>query len=167
VIDEANISFNSDSKRWPPIEVEIPDSSNAFRLVLYFAHLGADAPFLGFQVAADEATDVGLDPQAFAQLASSLPRYIAYARAFVEWRDDWPALVEALRLEAGKTRRGLPDTFYRLIAAEYDARLAAGERHPIKAIAAARPVDKSRASRWVKEARNRGYIEDAPGKMSA
>jgi hypothetical protein len=38
--------------------------------------------------------------------------------------------------------------------------LAAGEPHPIKTIAANQHVDKSRASRWVKEARARGYIDE-------
>ena len=85
--------------------------------------------------------------------------YIDYARAELDWQDgDTAKALERLRTEAGKNRRGLPDKFYREIASEYDDLLQAGDPHPIKTIAAKRPAHKSRASRWVKEARARGYI---------
>jgi hypothetical protein len=161
LIDEQNTRVDVNSKRWPAVEVTIPDSSNRFALVIFFAHLGEDAAFLGFEVTCED--DEGLDPRSFARLARNLPMYVDYARAMSVWKqgkhEDRIRALEALRREAGKSRRGLPDTFYREIAAEYEALVEADDPHPIKTIAEARPVDKSRASRWVTEARDRGYIK--------
>jgi hypothetical protein len=162
VIDEQKVVIESDSKRWPQVEVTIPDDSNPFVLVLFFAHLGVAPSFLGFEVITDDGE---LDPRSFARLARTLPMYVDYARACIELEyGDRETAVEALRAEAGKSRRGLPDRFYQEIADEYWELVAKGDPHPIKTMAQARPVDKSRASRWVKEARERGYITDKEGK---
>jgi len=153
-------------KEWPRVVVTIPDASNPFEVELYFAHAGVNPAFLGFRaIAPDDGIEIGderdLEPAQFARLARWLPMYIRYARAEIEWKHgDAARALEMLRTEAGKTRRGLSDKFYKDIAAEYEALVQEGDPHPLKSIAAKRPVHKSRASRWVKEARSRGYITD-------
>jgi hypothetical protein len=42
---------------------------------------------------------------------------------------------------------------------EYVDLIKSGDPHPLKTMAEKRPVDKSRASRWVSKARNLGYID--------
>jgi hypothetical protein len=155
-----------DYKNWPRVRVTVRDLRNPWPLVLFFAHAGDSPAFLGFEVLA-ENTDVeigheeGLEPGSFARLARTLPMYVDYARAEIEWKSgDREKALEALRTEAGKGRRGLPPSFYRGIAAEYEQLVLRGDPHPIKSIAEARPVHKSRASRWITEARRRGYISD-------
>jgi hypothetical protein len=60
----------------------------------------------------------------------------------------------------GATRRGLDADFYKLVAESYKALVAEGEEHPVKALAEMQPVDISTASRWIKEARRRGFIRE-------
>ena len=94
------------------------------------------------------------------RLMPRLPLYVQYARAtLADRRDDMAAALRALR-EAGTTRRGLGDDFYGLVAQSYGALVAEGERHPVKALAEMQPVDISTASRWIKEAKRRGLIEE-------
>jgi hypothetical protein len=62
--------------------------------------------------------------------------------------------------------RGLRDGFYRMIAANYAALVAEGEPSPVKALAEIHSVTISAASRWLKEARRRGYVTEA-GKVTA
>jgi hypothetical protein len=92
------------------------------------------------------------------QLAPRLPLYVKYARAAMLWDDG--AAVNALRAlrDAGATRRGLSDDFYRRIADSYETIQAAGERYPVKTIAELNNVVISTASRWITEARRRGYL---------
>ena len=92
------------------------------------------------------------------RLMPRLPLYLQYARASLAWEhDDAAAALRALR-KAGSTRRGLSDDFLRIVAQEYSALVEAGERYPIKALAAAQHADKSTASRWVSAARARGFL---------
>ncbi len=94
------------------------------------------------------------------RLVPRLPLYLQYARATLAHRhDDVSAALRALR-ELGATRRGLGDDFYSLVAQSYEALVAEGERHPVKALAEMQPVDISTASRWIKEARGRGLIKE-------
>lgn len=174
MFEDAKVLIEHDPTRWPPVRVSIPDESYPFALTLFFAHLGDSPAFLGFETICNDDRDVplgeeaGLQPAEFARLARNLPRYVDYARASIEWEwGDRDRALETLRKEAGKTRRGLPDRFYREIAAEYEQLLRDGDPHPLKTIADARPVHKSRASRWVKEARQRGYISEKKGKSHA
>ena len=165
VIDTRATQIDADYERWPRVRATIHDSRNPWPLVLFFAHLGESPAFLGFQVLAEEpepkveiGTEESLDAKSFARLARTLPMYVDYARAEIEWRHgDRARAMEALR-EAGKSRRGLPGTHYESIGADYDELVRHGDPHPIKSIAGKYFVDKSRASRWVKEARVRGYI---------
>lgn len=154
----------ADYGSWPRVRVSVRDPRNPWLLVLFFAHLGKAPAFLGFEVLADQAptTEIGdeasLDPRAFGRLARTLSMYVDYARAEVEWKyGDRTHALEALR-EAGKSRRGLSDKFYEEIGRKYDALIREGKSHPIKSIALSHHVDKSRASRWVKEARRMGYV---------
>jgi transposase len=58
--------------------------------------------------------------------------------------------------------RGLTSDFLRLVARKYRAIVAEGERYPAKELALSQQVDKSTLSRWLKAARERGFLgEDA------
>jgi hypothetical protein len=96
------------------------------------------------------------------RLLPNLPLHLQYARASLAWkRDDANAALRTLR-ERSFTRRGLSDSHLRYVAEIYKSLLAEGERHPVKALAAAQHVVISTASRWVTAARARGYLaEDA------
>jgi hypothetical protein len=161
VIDDEATQWVHDSKATPPVTVTIYDSRNPAPLELYFEHPGDNSPFWGFKVLGDGP----LDLSKVAGLARRLPHYVDYGRAIGLWNTtgEKRAALEALRTE-GSTR-GLPDRHYRAIADEYVELVQADDPHPIKTIAQRRPVDNSRASRWVSEARNRGYISDE-GKTS-
>jgi hypothetical protein len=94
------------------------------------------------------------------RLMPRLPFYLQYARATLAHNhDDVAAALRALR-QLSSTRRGLSDDFVRLVAQDYTARVAEGEPHPVKALAEAQGVDKSTASRWITEARRRGFIPE-------
>ncbi|HEU5279979.1 MAG TPA: helix-turn-helix domain-containing protein [Gaiellaceae bacterium] len=58
-----------------------------------------------------------------------------------------------------------PDTFYVQVAERYRAaqRAGTGRRAPVQAIADEAGVPRTTAARWVKEARARGKLPDAPG----
>ena len=145
------------------VAVKIADSSNPFELNLYFEHAGRDAPFVRFTVDPD-GLDGDLAPAAFGRLARNLPAYVTYARAQIAWdHGDADAAVEALR-RAGTSPRGFPDSFYREVGDEYRRLVAAGDPHPVKSLTIKWPADKSRASRWKKEAERRGYIEPTEAK---
>jgi hypothetical protein len=103
-----------------------------------------------------------LEPRVLRKFASQADLYVASAQAAL--RVDSKGVrekVEALR-ELGRPGRGLTDEFYRQIAEEYDAMVAGGEPHPIKALAASHTAVISTASRWVAGAKRRGLIEEAP-----
>ena len=71
---------------------------------------------------------------------------------------DFRAAVDALR-EVGRPGRGLSPEFFRLIAHHYNAFVAEGEKHPVKALSEYHHVTISAASRWVTEAKRRGLID--------
>jgi hypothetical protein len=94
------------------------------------------------------------------RLMPKLPLYVSYARAALAWRwDDAGRALQALR-EVGTTRRGLNDDFYRAVGELHAALVDQGEPHPVKALAEMQPVDISTASRWISEARRRGYLRE-------
>ena len=167
MIDTRATVVNVDYGTWPRVRVTVRDSRNPWPLVLFFAHAGDSPAFLGFEVLADDpsvemGTEQSLDPKSFARLARTLQMYVDYAQAEIEWdRGDRAHALEALR-EAGKSRRGLPDKFYEAIGTEYNELVRRGDPHPIKSIAMNHgPLHKSRASRWVAEAKRRGYVSVA------
>ena len=63
----------------------------------------------------------------------------------------------------GTPGRGLGPDFYRAIGEHYNALVAEGERHPVKTLGEIHHVTISAASRWLKEARRRGFLEAADG----
>jgi hypothetical protein len=110
-----------------------------------------------------------LGPRLLSQFAPDAPLYLAYARStmrllgpegtaetrFENFRDAAAAL-----LEIGGPGRGLSPEFYRQIANLYRALVAAGEPHPVKAVGEYHHKTISAASRWVTEAKRRGYIKE-------
>jgi hypothetical protein len=95
------------------------------------------------------------------RLMPRLPLNLQYARASLAYdRGDAVAALRALR-EIGSTRRGLGDEFLRAVADAYRSVIAAGQPHPVKALAMMAPADISTASRWISAARARGLLDDA------
>jgi len=130
------------------------------KLVLCFADPGRQGPVLELSVLPDTAE---LSPQVLREFMPRAPLFLLYARAAMsEKTEEWLASSRALR-DLGSTRRGLTPEFYRLIALNYEALVAEGEPHPVKALAAMHDSTISSASRWLKEARRRGLIEDERG----
>jgi hypothetical protein len=118
-----------------------------------------------------------LEPRILRQFAPQAELYLAYARSAMrvlkpvktaeKHQEKWDRLrdsAEALREIAGPGR-GLTDEFYRAIAREHDALVEGGEPHPIKTLGENHHVTISAASRWVKEARRRGFMKG--GKRNA
>jgi hypothetical protein len=101
-----------------------------------------------------------LDMRALQRVTENYSTYLELARrALVLDQDGMAGAVELLR-GPGKKPARLTDDFYRLIATDYKARRDSGEAHLVKALAEAHHVTVSAASRWIKEARRRGYIEE-------
>jgi hypothetical protein len=108
-----------------------------------------------------------LQPRVLRDFAPQSDVYLAYARAAMrilgpegtpESRvKDYRGAAEALR-QVGGPGRGLKPEFYRTIAENYEALVAGGEPHPVKALAEIHHVTISAASRWVSEAKRRKLI---------
>jgi hypothetical protein len=142
------------------VDVEDPRTSvtirdRGCRLVLFFDSLASDAALVEVRVLPDGKR---FAPQTF---VPQLPLYLMYARAAIAHdRGDAQAALKALR-QAGTTRRGLGDDFYKRVALIYKALVSEGEPYPVKALAAHEHVSISAASRWITGARERGYLEEA------
>ncbi len=114
--------------------------------------------------------DEPLEPRVLRRFAPDAELYLAYARrgmrlfgpeGTAESRtNDLRAAVLALRDISGPGR-GLPDAHYETIATHYKALVDEGEPHPIKALSEIHHITISGASRWVKGARDRGYLPAA------
>jgi hypothetical protein len=110
-----------------------------------------------------------LEPRVLRQFSPQIELYLAYARAAMRVfgpegtpesrQKDFAGAAVALRVIAGPGR-ALTDEFYRTIAAHYDSLDNEGEPHPTKALGQAHQVTISAASRWITEAKRRGYIKD-------
>lgn len=110
--------------------------------------------------AALETQPEPIDVVTLQRIAGSYGAYLQLARhALVLEREGMAGAVKLLRGPGRKPAR-LSDDFYRLIASDYEARRAAGEAHLVKALSKAHHVTPGAASRWVKEARRRGYINE-------
>jgi hypothetical protein len=106
---------------------------------------------------------------ALLQFVPHATEYLGYARAAMrilgphgtpeERWENVRSSAQALREIAGPGR-GLSDRFYREIAENYAALVDEGERHPVKALSEIHHVTISAASRWIKEAKRRGYIKE-------
>ena len=141
--------------------VAVSMKDRGLELLLFFDDLSGEGPVREVRLLPD---DKELTPTA---LRSFMPRsalYVQYARASITFEDSDTLREMLLSLrEVGATRRGLPTEFYRVVARSYDSLMQEGEQHPVKALAAMHHVTISAASRWIKEARRRGYIEEGNG----
>jgi hypothetical protein len=132
------------------------------QLVLRFAagDVMGEGPVQELRLLPDTET---LEPKVLRRFAPQADLYLAYARSamriFKEGAEDYRAAAQALRDVQGPGR-GLSPEFYRLVAKTYDALIAGGEQHPVKALSEKHHVTISAASRWLKEARRRGLIQE-------
>jgi hypothetical protein len=117
----------------------------------------------GASAAPIERTPEPVDATTLRRIASNYDAYLQIARNAL-WVAEPEDLENAIRRLRGPGRKParLNDDFYRLIAADYDAHLKAGG-HPGKELAAKYQTDPSAVSRWIKEARRRGYITSKEG----
>jgi hypothetical protein len=93
------------------------------------------------------------------RLLANASLYAQYARASLAADSkDLQGAIRALQ-QVSSTRRGLSDDQLHLVAQLHRSLIAEGERYPIKAISRTQHVDVSTASRWVKAARDRGFLE--------
>ena len=137
--------------------VSVAMKTQGCELVLFFDDAGRQGPLRELRLLPDTTE---LEPAALRRIAPQSPLFLQYARAAMSANEeDWVGSLWALR-EVGATRRGLGDEFYRLIGRNYSALVEQGEQHPVKALGEMHHAAISTASRWIKEARRRGYIEE-------
>jgi hypothetical protein len=99
-----------------------------------------------------------LGADALRHVERNFVRYVAVARSVLEWdAEDAAARLGRLRRRG---RVGMTDEFYGHVAEQYRALVARGER-PTTGLARAQGVGRSTASRWVREARKRGFLGPA------
>lgn len=118
-----------------------------------------------------------LKPRVLRQFAPNAETYLQYARAAMQllgrpegtpeerW-EKFRGAGEAFR-EISGPGRGHPPGFFRVVAMTYNALVAEGEPHPVKALSEKHHVKISTASRWITEARRRKLIEPKGGKSGA
>jgi hypothetical protein len=142
-----------------PTEVAI--RHRGLELRLYFEDMSGEGDPREIRLLPDDAET--LDPKALRSLAPQTELYLASARAAIRWRrQDLYGAIEALR-SVERRGRGLGDDFYRAIADHYNALVAQGEPHPVKTLGEIHHVTISAASRWLTEAKRRGYLEAERG----
>jgi len=148
----------------PRVRVEVVDDAFALPIRLYFSEFGPDALVVGVEIGSEDHPQTALKPAQIAHVARQLPVLTAYAKAEINYFLDPTAVAPLLKVlnEVGTTRRGKPGSFYKVIGTEYSARVIEGDPAPVSSIAKAHDVNKSSASRWVKQARLMGYV-DVPG----
>lgn len=107
-----------------------------------------------------------IDPVTLQRIVGNFSAYLQLAQTALVVKDE--GIVGALKLLRGPGAKParLTDDFYRLVGSDYEARRNAGEPHLVKALAAAHHVTPGAASRWVKEARKRGYIREEANSAS-
>ena len=106
------------------------------------------------------AGDGPLDAGALSSLMPRAGLYFRYARALSSL--DFATIKEKAKLlrDFGSTKRGLTDELLETIAGQYRDLEAGGQPHLVKTIAALHSVDISTASKWIKRARDRGYLPE-------
>jgi hypothetical protein len=142
---------------WPHGRLEVAIKHRGLELRLFYADKSSEADPVEIRLLPDGSET--LDPKVLRSFAPQTELYLASARAAIRWRqEDLYGAIEALRA-VGKPGRGHGDPFYRAIAEHYNALVAEGERYPVKTLGEIHHVTISAASRWLKEARRRGYLE--------
>jgi len=164
----------------PRIAVTLQEAGTPWPIRFYFLNISDDEHpehreylHVGFELGEHFASERGtplvplaeepepLDPIAVQRIASNYASYLEVARhAIVLDQEGMTGAIQ--RLRPGRKPARLTDDFYRLIADDFRARREVTSA-PLKELAAAQHVDISTASRWVKEARRRGYLEAANG----
>jgi hypothetical protein len=152
--------------RSPAVEI----THHGCRLVIQFAgedDVAGDGPLARVEIL---PAGKQLELSDVRQLIPRAAEYVSYARAAMQTlgppeagtiEERWARFARAaepLRRVSGK-RRGLSDGFYQDIAEEYRKLTSAGERHPVKALSEIHHADISSASRWVRGARERGFLQ--------
>jgi len=157
---------NAEERRqWPTPAVVV--KHQGYRLIFRFADgdMLGEGPVQKLELLPDTEP---LEPRLLRQFAPQADVYLAYARAAMRWmnpddgsfeqrQERLSSSADALR-KIGGPGRGLKDEFYRRIAEHYQALVDGGEPHPVKTIGETHHVTISAASRWIKEARRRGFI---------
>jgi hypothetical protein len=138
----------------PRVSIEMQEEDAT--LALFFdpgRALAGDAPVVEVRITPTEGGE--FRPWT---LIPKLPLHLQYARATLAFRGgDAGAALRALA-EVDKTRRGTSAIKLRIVAHVYSSLVSEGEPYPNKALAAALHADESTASRWVKAARERGFL---------
>lgn len=159
---------------WPTPTAVIAHHGCLVALCFAEGDLSGEGPVQKLELLPDTET---LEPRVLRRFAPQAELYLAYARSAMRLMsspleegdpeadlkhryDDIHGAADALRQVAGPGR-GLSDAFYRIIARHYTALIDGGEPYPVKALGESHHVTISAASRWLKEARRRGYIDDA------
>jgi hypothetical protein len=131
---------------------------SGLELQLFFEEYAGEAPLREVRVLPDDGDEAAVELRVLRRLMPQADLYLALARAAIRWDyEDLEGAVKALR-EVGRPGRGLPDDFYRAIAESYASLVAEGEPHPVKALGEKHHGSISAASRWLKEARRRGFV---------
>lgn len=137
--------------------VSVSMRDRGVEIVFFFDDLSGEGPVREIRLLPDKEN---LSPHVLRRLMPQSALYARYARAAMQFKaGEAREALKALR-DLGSTRRGLGDDLYRIVAHNYMALLADGERYPVKALAGMHYVSEPTASRWIKGARERGYIPD-------
>jgi hypothetical protein len=154
VLDSETVVRTPHSKTDKRTSVSMKD--RGCELVVFFGDPGRQGPVLEFRIVPGNEE---LAPAVLRRFMPQAPLYVTYARAVMSNEQaNWLATSRALR-DFGSTRRGLTDDFYRLVSTNYEALVAEGEKHAVKALSEMHHVSISAASRWLSEARKRGLID--------
>jgi hypothetical protein len=159
-MQDAETMIRTPHSREDPSRDSVSIKDRGLELLLFFDRADG-APLVEVRLLPDVEQ---LTPVKLREFLARSTYYERYARTVIAdfWGD--PARVRALvkRLrDFGSTRRGLSDEFYRVIARDHAGLMEEREPHIVKAMAALHAVTPGAASRWIKEAKRRGYIEAA------
>jgi hypothetical protein len=164
VIDDDSSHIYEPTKDDPRVRMEIADDLYPQPVVLWFESWAEDAPLVGFGLGSAHTPSAKLRPEDAQRAAANVALYEKWGRAWLAMNRGEVGLAIQLLDEVGRTRRGKPARFLRVIAYEYNARVEGGERAPVTAVAKAHNVSKATASRWISAARKRNWITDDKGR---
>ena len=132
-----------------------------FRLDLDRADDKSPYACTGFELVPADRSGREITPDALRHVEHNWDRYLTIAHQVLDWDPDkFRQRVGELQRLRRRGRRGMDEDFYRGISEEYRGLLERGER-PTTGIAKAHAVGRSTASRWIREARNRGLLGEA------
>ena len=147
--------------------VTVHEPGTPWPIKFHFVRENDEPVSVGFEIGEHEITpDVEpvpiepIDAAAVQRIATNYVSYLAIATNAIIIREP-EALEHAIRRLRGTGVKPakLNDDFFRLVAADYDAHRKAG-LPPGKSLAAKYTAHPSAVSRWIKTARERGYIKE-------